>query len=146
MDRVIFCPNESMLEDAEKLSRKFIAPILIGDNERTKNLDFNRTKPIPISIPVNHYIKINPENPKINDIIHIEYVNDFLDFYDSVDFTLFNPIVQEPNGHIKLKISNSSKHHIKTSVSIGFAVTMIFYVWYNGEKLHSFNIEVKDCE
>lgn len=144
MDRVIFCPDESMYADAETLSKKFLAPILIGDNERTKDLDFDRSKPIPLSIPVNHYFKITPEKPKINDIIHIEYVNDFLNFYDSTDFTLFNPIVKEPNGHIKLNITNSGKHYIKTSVSIGFAVTMTFYVWHNEEKIHSFDIEVTE--
>ena len=56
MDRIIYCPNESMIQEAEELSAKYKRNILIGDNSNTKKLEFNRDKVQLLSIPrVNHF-------------------------------------------------------------------------------------------
>ena len=41
--RLIYCPSESLLNQAEKLAKSCNLPIVIGENEFTKQLDFDRS-------------------------------------------------------------------------------------------------------
>lgn len=44
MSRLVYCPSENCLEEAEKLAKELKLPILIGDSSQTVNLNFDRTK------------------------------------------------------------------------------------------------------
>ena len=44
MSRLVYCPSENCLEEAEKLAKELKLPILVGDSSQTVNLNFDRTK------------------------------------------------------------------------------------------------------
>lgn len=58
MERVIFCPDDSLLEKAEKLAKEYALPILIGNNEHIEKLDFDKSKVRPLSIPFDFNLNI----------------------------------------------------------------------------------------
>lgn len=60
MQRIIFCPNESLLDEARILSKKNGLPIVIGDNESTSEIDFNRSIVTVVLIPERDEISFNP--------------------------------------------------------------------------------------
>lgn len=139
MDRVIYCPNESFLPEAEKLSRLHAAPILIGDNERTLKLNFDRSSPIPLSIPTHHYLSLEPERPIAGQMVTLQYFNDFINFDENVYFTLFSHVVGEPNGHLVLTASRRDAHfaeflirmHVETKLSLVVWKDDKQYLWLN---------------
>ena len=53
MNRVIYCPSNEFLEEASSLARKNYLQIIVGDNDHTENLDFDREKVSVISVPEN---------------------------------------------------------------------------------------------
>ena len=144
MDTVIFCPNEDMLAEAEKLSRLHIAPILVGDNERTRDLIFERTSPRPISIPTEHWIEFSSPNPKVGELLTIKYKNEFLAFDDDVKISLFLYIVGEPNGHHFLKVSKKNRHLVDFGLDFGKGGDCAICVWYKDKIIHTFDFNVSE--
>lgn len=64
MERVIFCPDDSLLTEAEKFAKEYALPILIGNNEHIEKLNFDRSKVRPLSIPFTfdlHILKLQVE-------------------------------------------------------------------------------------
>lgn len=51
MDRVIYCPSDSFLDEASSLSKRNHLQIIIGDNDHTRGLAFDRHKVSVVSIP-----------------------------------------------------------------------------------------------
>lgn len=134
MDRVIYCPDESFLKEAEQLSRLHLVPILVGDNERTVRLKFDRSKPIPLAIPVQHYCQLTPQHPISGELFNFKYCNEFIDFNDGYYFTLFRHIVQEPNGHVLLTPSVLERHYVEFNAIMGSESLLSFVLWKNGEQ------------
>lgn len=133
-----------MLEEASRLSRLHVLPVLIGDNERTIGLDFDRSRPTPLAIPTDHYFHINPPNPVVNEEIAFVYVNDFIEFDTSVSFSVFSPEIGEPNGHFFLDVSNRYSHSMTAFMSSALPVYLFFCVWKDGSIIHRFDFEIKD--
>lgn len=144
MDTVIFCPTEEMLPTAEELSRLHVAPILIGDNERTKDLIFDRGTPRPISIPTEHSIKFSHSPVKVNQLIGIDYKNEFLVFDDDVKISLFLYIVGEPNGHRILDVKKTNRHSVHFGLNFGMPGDCAVCVWYKDKIIHTFDFVVND--
>jgi hypothetical protein len=76
VERVIFCPDESLFEDAEKLARSWILPIQNGHSSRTKIMDFDDSQVSLLSIPIEKYVDYNPEIG-INELFVFIFVDDF---------------------------------------------------------------------
>ena len=144
MDRVIYCPSEEMLPEAERLSRLHLLPILLGENERTIDLEFDRSKPIPLTIPVSHFFALDPGQPVTGEKFLISYKNEFLQFDDSVYFTLFSHVVGEPNGHHRLTMNQKERHFAKSWVNVHVPADFTFFVWKDDKKLFSFDFSVKE--
>lgn len=51
--RLVYCPSEDMLAEAEQLAKNCGVPIVIGDNAFTSNLDFDRSVVQVVSAPGN---------------------------------------------------------------------------------------------
>lgn len=81
MYRVVFCPNNSLLEEAETLAKEWDMPIQIGDSGRTESLDFDRSVVSTIAIPVEHHFEFNIEYDEVTvgGNYRINYVNDFVE-------------------------------------------------------------------
>jgi hypothetical protein len=142
MDRVIFCPNEEMLEEAQKLSRLHIAPILMGENERTKTLLFDRSKPIPLMIPTNHYVEIMPTQPTVFNKFVIKYFNDYIKLPDGARIKLLSEKIGEPNGYIFPQIFESGQHRIFCSMRSGEEDHFTAYIFKDDVIFDSFEFDV----
>ena len=44
MSRLVYCPSEESLEEAEKLAKELKLPILVGGSSQTLDLNFDKTK------------------------------------------------------------------------------------------------------
>ena len=86
MDRVIFCPDESMFEDAEKLARSWMLPIQNGHSARTEVIDFNDSQVTLLSIPIEKYVDYSPQIDT-NELFVFIFVDDF-DSCKEVNFRL----------------------------------------------------------
>lgn len=79
MDRYVFCPNDSMLEEAFAMATEWSLPILNGDSPRSESLDFDRSKVSVINIPIFKEFYGCPEIIEANMAYSFKYRNDFID-------------------------------------------------------------------
>lgn len=126
MDRIVFCPDESMLEEAEKLSRSWMLPIQNGHSPRTESMDFDSSRVALVSIPVEKYVDYNSEIATselfvfifVDDFQSCKEINFSLIEVDNNDFIVrivgdFTPeIVEEHRVVIKHRFSKSGKYMV----------------------------------
>lgn len=79
MDRYVFCPDESMMEEAVLLAKEWSLPILNGDSERSKNVHFDRNIVSVVLIPIFNGFENCPEVLEPNMAYIFRYRNDFMD-------------------------------------------------------------------
>lgn len=77
MQRMVYCPSDSQIDEAGVLSKKTLLPILIGDNDNSINLKFNRNIVQIISVPDRKTIKLSHEIVEIPFHQNITYCNEF---------------------------------------------------------------------
>lgn len=142
MDRVIYCPSQEMFSEAEKLSRLHLAPILIGDNERTSSMDFDRSKPCVLSIPVNHYVYISHDELFQGIPFRIAYVNEFKKI-DDMKFEVLSHRIGEPNGRWPLTPLQKERHLAVFGITPSEWDTFTFFATIGDEVIDSFDFEVK---
>lgn len=98
MRRVVYCPEESLLDEAVKLSKMNFLQIQVGDSSSTADLVFNRNVVSVIEIPeFRHYKNIKNVYSGFHQIIH--YTNDYVDFDDTLQIVFesksFRPVMLE---------------------------------------------------
>ena len=62
MERVIYSPSIDSLGEAENLAKTTLLPILIGESDSTKLLDFDRKKVQVLKIPKIYFFGLDNEN------------------------------------------------------------------------------------
>lgn len=144
MDRLIFCPDESMMPEAIRLSRLHLAPIQLGESERTKHLAFDKASPTPVLVPVFHYVKITPDEPVVGQVHRIDYVNEFINLKNNAYVLMLNHTIGEPNGWFKPDSVDITKH--KITFFHKFLVPETFTIQIrNDEKIYdSFTYSIKE--
>lgn len=79
MYRVVFCPDESHMENARAVARQWALPIQTGDSERTKGMAFDRSEVRVLSVPTDRGFDDVPQVVNIGALIRIVYMNDYDD-------------------------------------------------------------------
>ena len=97
MERLVFCPVDGDLEKAEALGEEYRLPVLVGDNESTKNLDFDRNEIQVVFIPTIQKIIVRPTICSVGQTVKIEYIDEF----DPLDDVLFKIVA--PSGHTEVR-------------------------------------------
>lgn len=116
MDRYVFCPNESMLEEALALASEWSLPILNGDSPRSKSLDFDRNKVAVINVPIFKEFYGCPETIEANMAYSFKYRNDFVDCSKiEILMSTMNLVL---NQTTKLMTRPVSPHEIDITVAI----------------------------
>jgi hypothetical protein len=131
-----------MMSEAEKLSRLHLVPILLGDNERTDKLIFDRSKPSVLSIPINHYLHFSSEDLVQGRLFSMKYVNEFVDL-KNVSFQILSARIGEPNGYWPLVPVNKEKHSALFKVTPSEWDTYTFFAKIETEVIDSFKFEVR---
>ena len=123
LDRIIYCPNDSMIQEAEELSVKYRRNILIGENSNTKKLEFNRDKVQLLNVP--RVDRISVMHEKIVFGLHqsITYENEF--------FVLKNNTKLFVNK-IPIKSLYEEKHKVKFLFNEYKIGTNVFEITVNG--------------
>ena len=78
MDRIVYCQSEEQLKEAEELATEWSLPIQIGDSEKTKSIEFDRSKPCVVVVPVNNGFMMHiPDEINYSFPVVFDYLNDF---------------------------------------------------------------------
>jgi hypothetical protein len=101
MYRVIYYPNPSFSEEAERLSRIWNLPLQEGDSPRTEDLEFPRDEVCVLSVPTDKQFQISSASFVAGSNVVIKYINDYT-----------------PCKHFKLALENQN---YKTLISPFFA-------------------------
>lgn len=100
MRRVIYCPDDSMLEEASILAARAKLPINVGEHEGIKDLVFNKNKVDILDIPEYRSVSFNPHIEK-NFHQSIDYYNDFINLYENtflyINDVKYLPLIVEKN-------------------------------------------------
>jgi hypothetical protein len=132
MRRVIYCPAEDLLSEANDLAKNCQLPINVGEFEELSNLDFDRGFVQVLEVPE---IKQTSYLKEVENGFHqkINYLNDFVvfnkDFYILINDKKYFPIIIEKH---KLKfVIEETQIGIKSAKIIG-----------NKEKIEEFEYNV----
>jgi len=137
MDRVIYCPTEDQLTEAEALAKEWLLPIQIGDSPRTEKIDFNRKEVIVVTVPVDvgfvpAYFSVEMSVP-----FTIVYLNDFIDC-SSLSFQVFS----KDNSTV-VKSVRHDKHRIGIPLSIEVSGDFVLKCFDGDNVLDEMTISVK---
>jgi Fe-S cluster biosynthesis and repair protein YggX len=93
MERVIYCPSDELLEKASDISKKNYLPIIVGDNDHTKNLEFDREKISIVSIPEHKgYTIFNSIKKGFHQ--NIKYKNEFIIIKNKINLFINNELIK----------------------------------------------------
>jgi hypothetical protein len=93
MYRVVYCPSDEFLEESAILAKKNYLQIIVGDNDYTKNLEFNREKVSVVSIP-EHKGAMLLNSVKKGFHQSIKYKNDFIIIKNKINLFINNELVK----------------------------------------------------
>ncbi|MDA0898417.1 MAG: hypothetical protein O3A30_03975 [Bacteroidetes bacterium] len=79
MDRVVFCPTDQDLDEAEKIAREYMLPIVRKGSPVLGNLVFDDSKVQFLLIPKDQFIKFQNTTVNAGDPIVCMYVDEFSD-------------------------------------------------------------------
>lgn len=117
MDRYVFCPNDSMLEEALAMASEWSLPILNGDSPRSEAVDFDRSKVSVINIPIFEEFHGCPDTIEANMAYSFRYRNDFFDCSKiEILMSTMNLVL---NQTTKLMTRPVSPHEIDITIAIG---------------------------
>lgn len=77
MYRVIYYPDASFLQEADRLSRMWNLPLQEGDSPRTEDLEFPRNEVCVLSVPTDKEFQISSASFLAGSNVVIKYINDF---------------------------------------------------------------------
>ncbi len=104
MERVVYSPSVDLLGEAENLAKITLLPILIGESEATKLLNFDRQEVQVLKIPKIYFFGLNTEN--INKGFHqsVLLIDEFTLEPISGYSLIFNDKIQIPIYSEKYKV------------------------------------------
>ena len=124
MDKIVYCPSESLMQEAEELSLKYKRNIIVGENRFTQKMIFDRNKVQFLNIPRVDCISILHEEVPFGLHQSIIYENEF--------FILKNNTKLIVNG-ILIKSLYEEKHKIKFIFNEYKMGSNIFELIVNGQ-------------
>jgi len=114
MDRVVFCPNESLIDGALELAKEWGLTILVGDSERTRTLTFDRDSVGVVLIPVVNEFKNFRGTVDAMTPFSIYYQNDFINS-DTVRIYVCSISVDK---RLELKVTPTDIHGVHGACTI----------------------------
>ena len=94
MKRYVYCPSEVEIEEATSIAKKIDLPILVGDNEASISLVFDRSKVQVLKIPENSFLSVRAKTVKKGFHQFIHYKNEY----------------QEIKGNLRLEVNGLIVH------------------------------------
>lgn len=84
MKRYVFCPSNDFLDQATILAKEVSLPILVGDNEDTTLMSFDKNSVSVIKIPEYRFIESHNENIEVGFHQTIKYVNEYKNLKNNI--------------------------------------------------------------
>lgn len=133
MERVIYCPDESLIDEAGVISKIHKLPILVGENDKTKLLDFERSTVQVLQIPSRKELIISNNEISLGFHQVVIYINEFFELKNNIKLFI-NNIEISPLYEEKFKV----KYLIEcTTIGKYFGKITI-----NNEQIEEFNFVV----
>lgn len=132
MRRVVFCPDESFIDEASIVAKKNGLSINVGLTDAISELDFDKNNIKVIEIPEDNKIFYD-KDVLINFHQNISYTNDFItfnkDIYIKINNIVFYPIIVE-------------KHTVIFNIYESEIGLKQCYIMYGDKELESFDYYV----
>jgi hypothetical protein len=77
MERVVFCPSDDLLAEAEEMASLWQVPVQVGDSPRTEILKFDRSEVGILNIPTNQFFEMTRTWYQTGRPIVCSYVDEF---------------------------------------------------------------------
>lgn len=133
MERLVYCPSEAFIEESSLLSKKTNLPVIIGDNDRTEGLIFDRSLPQVVEIPQNYFLDYMLGPVSVGFHQYISYINEFYKLRGNIELLVNNE---------KVKSSYEETHKVKYLYLCSTIGEKICQIYVNGEKLEDFSFYV----
>lgn len=141
--RLVYCPSEDLLEEAISLAKSASLQIVIGDNQFTQDLDFDRSKVQVLSGHTNNMLHYLPRSTMFMCHSVMCYSTTILDFSESECIYEF---IDATSPHFGEQVVNSEAYFCEQ----GYArfLTRLPYpgVWSFVVRLHRQNIAHGEVE
>lgn len=79
MERVIYCPSAELLDDAEKEAKNTLLPIVVGESDRLKDLQFDRSVVSVVQIPKHRFLDVSSTSVKLGTHQYVYVIDEFCD-------------------------------------------------------------------
>lgn len=122
MQRYIYCPSDDLLDEAIELSKNVALPVIIGDNDFSQNLTFDRSRISLLKIPEHLSIFISSTNVSQGFHQSIKYTNEFKFLKNNIKLYINNvlvPSLYEENHIVKFNYLCQEKGIQKCIIFIG---------------------------
>jgi hypothetical protein len=93
MKRYVYCPSSEYITSAEDLAIKTSLPILIGDSEESRNIDFDRSSILVVKIPEKKELTILHEKVPIGFHQCIRYINEYKTLKNNIKLFINNALI-----------------------------------------------------
>lgn len=90
MQRYVYCPSEEFLDEANNLAKKVSLSIMVGDNDHSTNLSFDRSKVSVIKIPERQDVFISNSTIKLGFHQSIKYTNEYKVLKNNIELYVNN--------------------------------------------------------
>jgi hypothetical protein len=77
MERIVFCPSDEHLAEAEEMGSLWRVPVQVGDSAHTEALKFDRSKVGILNIPTNQFFDMDRTLYQTGRPIVCSYVDEF---------------------------------------------------------------------
>ena len=91
MYRVVFCPDEGRMEEAETMAKDSSLPILVGRNGRLEGVEFDDSTVSVIEVPVERKLVYAENLPRPGFSERIECHDDFIDMSGGAKLVVVRP-------------------------------------------------------
>jgi hypothetical protein len=133
MERVIYCPNEAFIDESSMLAKKTNLAIVVGDNDQTEGVAFDRSSVQVLQIPQHKHIDYPIDPIKLGFHQYISYVNEFLKLRGNIEFFVNNE---------KIKPVYEETHRVKYLYHCSIIGEQTCQIHVNGQKVEDFSFYV----
>lgn len=133
MERLIYCPSEAFIDESSLLSKKTNLPIVIGDNDSTKDIVFDRSYPQVVEIPEHRGLDYMAGPVNVGFHQSIVYINEFYKLRGNIELLINDE---------KIKSSYEETHKVKYLYHCSIIGEKKCQIFIDGEKIEEFGFYV----
>jgi len=138
MNRMVYSPSIELKKEAEELAVLTGLPILYGENEHTKDVDFDRKKVQVVFIPKEKFLGV-PDKIRKFFACPVGYENDWIKLDSSIECWALND-----NDKIKGNLSFMESHYVRYILRFPYAGNWTIRLTQNNNTIEQKEVKVEE--